>query len=221
MAHRAVLTEIPTQAAAAPPRPGPAFRRDELRTEGFVALPDLWDAATTDALAQEAHRLWTSALPPTTGPMRRVAASRPGVRPTLLSTGPVLEALHHELAGLTRALTGQLLVPSFASYYFYEGNDEVRLHLDTDQCDLTMIAEVLGELGPLRLHPELAGMTIDELFELEDDASWDRESGLAIQHPRSGVTAFRGRRLPHHRPGREIDGIGAVAALHYRSRYGG
>ena len=94
-----------------------------------------------------------SAAPPTSGPIRRVAASRPGERPTLLTSGPVLEELHIELVGVARSLTGQMLEPSFAAYYFYEDNDEVRLHLDTDQCDLTMITEVMGALGPLHVHP--------------------------------------------------------------------
>jgi hypothetical protein len=190
-----------------------------LRADQLVALPDLWDDHTEAALADEARSAWTTAQPPSIGPTRRVADGRPGRRPTLLASGATLELLHHDLAGVARSLTGQALVPSFASYYFYDGNDEVRLHLDTDQCDLTMIAEVLGDLGPLHVHPELAGMTIDELFALEGDPTWDRRSGRPLHHPRSGVTAFRGRRLPHHRPGHSFDGVGAVAALHYRARY--
>ena len=125
-----------------------------------------------------------------------------------------------DLASVARALSGQFLEPSYSAYYIYEDNDEVRLHLDTDQCDLTLIAEAMGNLGPLRVHPELAGMTIAELFELEGDPTWDRESGIPVHHPRTGVTAFRGRRLPHHRPGREINGVGGIAALHFRDRYG-
>lgn len=192
-----------------------------LRTSGFVVLDELWSTDVAASLTDESQRLWAAALPPSSGPMRRVAPGRPVLRPTLLASGPVLEALHVQLVGLARALTGQLLEPGFASYYFYEDNDEVRLHLDTDQCDLTMIAEVMGDLGPLHLHPELAGMTIDELFDLEGEPGWDRQSGFALHHPRAGVTAFRGRRLPHHRPGHDLAGVGAVAALHYRSRYPG
>jgi hypothetical protein len=191
----------------------------ELRTQGYVALDDLWPAAVGQTLATEADDLWNNARPPAIGPGRRVAPTRPVQLPTLLSGGEALSALHHDLVGVARSLTGQLLEPSFAFYYFYERNDEVRLHYDTDQCDLTMITEVLGDLGPLHMHPELQDLTTDDLFSLEDDPTWDRESGLPIHHPRSGLTAFRGRRLPHHRPGRPLDGLGAVAALHYRARY--
>jgi hypothetical protein len=200
-------------------RTGGSTARSELRANDFVAVADLWDEPIGQALSDEAAHLWTTARSPAVGPPRRVAPSRPGIRPTLLASGDVLSALHDQLVGVARSLTGQALVPSFAFYYFYETNDEVRLHYDTDQCDLTMITEVLGELGPLHMHPELRTLSIDELFTLEDDPAWDRESGLPIHHPRSGVTAFRGRRMPHHRPGREIGGLGAVAALHYRCRY--
>ena len=196
-----------------------ATARTELRTRGHVALDGLWSEDVAAALAGEAGAVWRTARPPTIGPNRRVNPSRPGDRPTLLGKGPELERLHLDLLGLCRRLTGQMLEPSFAFYYFYSGDDEVRLHLDTPECDLTVISEVLGPLGPLHLHPELAGMSIDQLTALEADPSWDRESRVPIAHPRLGVTAFRGRRLPHHRPGRSLAGLGAVAALHYRSRY--
>jgi hypothetical protein len=196
-----------------------ATARTQLRTRGHVALDGLWSEDVAAALASEAGAVWRTARPPTIGPNRRVAPSRTGERPTLIGKGPMLERLHLDLVGPCRRLTGQVLDPSFAAYYFYSGDDEVRLHLDTPQCDLTMISEVLGPLGPLHLHPELMGMTIDELVSLEADPAWERESGVPIAHPRLGVTAFRGRRLPHHRPGRSLAGLGAVAAHHYCSRY--
>jgi hypothetical protein len=193
--------------------------RGELRERGFVALHDLWSDEVATAMSAEAARVRADAAPPAGGPFRRVAPSRPGDQPPLIARGPLLDQLHLDLVGLTRRLTGQVLVPTFAAYYFYEGDDEVRLHLDTADCDLTMISEVLGPLGPLHLHPELAGLTPQQLTVREAHPAWNRESGTPVQHPRRGVTAFRGRQLPHHRPGRELPGLGAIAALHYRSRY--
>ena len=193
--------------------------RAEWRAREHVALHGLWDADVESALADEARRSRLRASGPAAGPAQRTASGRPGDRSTLIASGPVLQQLHLELAGLARRLTGQALVPTFAAYYYYQDDDEVRLHLDTEDCDLTMITEALGPLGPLHLHPELVGRTTEELTALEADPTWDRWSGLPITHPRRGVTAFRGRRIPHHRPGCLLDGLGAVAALHYRTRY--
>jgi len=189
------------------------------RTRGYAQLPDVVTQAEADALAEEALRLWPSAGPPIDGWARRAAMTRPGAGLTLRAAGPSLEGLHHALARLARALSGQLLVPSWSGYYFYEGDDEVRLHVDTPLCDLTMVIVVMGALGALHLHPELRGMTPAELQMLEADPEWDRASGKPVVHSRTGVTALRGRLLPHHRPGRTLESLGAVAAFHYRRYY--
>ena len=104
---------------------------------------------------------------------RMVEAGRemtgPGSGLTFRAAGPSLESLHQALAHLARALSGQLLVPSWSGYYFYEGDDEVRLHVDTPLCNLTMVIVVMGTLGALHLHPELRGTAPAELQRLEAD----------------------------------------------------
>jgi len=196
-----------------------ASARSLFRTRGYAQLPDVVTRAEADALSEEALRLWPSAGPPIDGWSRRAAMTRPGSGLTLRAAGPSLESLHMALARLARALSGQLLVPSWSGYYFYEGDDEVRLHVDTPLCDLTMVIVVMGTLGALHLHPELRGTAPAELQMLEADPEWDRASGEPVVHSRTGVTAFRGRLLPHPRPGRTLESLGAVAAFHYRRYY--
>jgi len=112
-----------------------------------------------------------------------------------------------------------MVVPTVGTYGYYEHDDGCYLHLDTDAADVTFLINVLGELGPLHLHPELVGLEMDDLHALEADPTWDRQSGQRINYPRNGVAAIRGRVLPHHRPGSPIEGINAVAAIHYRALF--
>ena len=93
------------------------------------------------------------------------------------------------------------------------------MHVDTPACDVTVLTDVLGGLGPLHLHPELAGWATSDLVELEADPAWDRNSGVPVVHPRLGASILRGRRLPHHRPAWPVDGVHAIAALHYRTLF--
>lgn len=187
------------------------------RTAGHVRLRRLWSAAFTSALATDAATAATRARPPEHGPRTPVTTERMDLRRIPVATGPLLEALHPALTTLARTLSGRLLVPSFAVYGFLEGDDECILHYDTDQSDLTLLIMALGRVAPLRVHPELRGASEADLGRLECDPGWDRRSGIAVPYSASGLTAIRGRELPHHRPRGDVDGLAAVAALHYRS----
>ncbi|GAA3070574.1 hypothetical protein GCM10020000_63880 [Streptomyces olivoverticillatus] len=140
-------------------------------------------------------------------------------RATPAASGPLLAQVHLALTGTARALTGRLLVPTFAAYGYYEGDDEVFLHIDTEQCDLTLLTTAFGAVGPLHLHPGLVGATMERLGQLESDPEWDRTAGTRISYPPTGVTALDGHVLPHHRPGRPAPGVQAVAALCYRALF--
>ncbi|GHF49849.1 hypothetical protein [Streptomyces morookaense] len=187
-----------------------------LAAEGFVCVPGLWGRELADGLAAEASACRPHARIPANGPRTPVTARRRG---TPAANGPLLARLHLGLTGTARALSGRLLVPTFAAYGYYEGDDAVYLHTDTAQCDLTLLTTACGEVGPLHVHPELAGRTMAELGSLESDPSWDRASGTPVRYPATGIVALAGHRIPHHRPGRPAPGLNAVAALCYRALY--
>ncbi|WP_414169667.1 hypothetical protein ACMATS_29950 [Streptoverticillium reticulum] len=191
-----------------------------LAADGFVRLPGLWDRDLTGGLAAEARACRPYARIPENGPRTPVTARRRTGRPgTPAANGPLLARLHLALTGTARALSGRLLVPTFAAYGYYEGDDAVYLHTDTAQCDLTLLTTACGEVGPLHVHPDLAGRTAAELGSLESDPSWDRAGGVAVSYPATGVAALNGHRVPHHRPGGPAPGLNAVAALCYRAFY--
>lgn len=198
----------------------PGARERRIFTEqGFVALDDLWDDDFAAALAGEARARQQFAELPKGGPRTPVRGDAPPPRRTPAATGPLLAALHFAMVGTVRALCGRLVGPTFASYGYYEGDDRALLHLDTDQCDVTLLTTAFGEVGPLHLHPDLRGRTMDELAELEGDPTWDRTGGIQVAYPRTGLMALSGHAIPHHRPGRPLSEPSAVAALCYRSLF--
>jgi hypothetical protein len=186
---------------------------------GYLRLDALWSTELADALASDALAQASQARPPDTGPRTPLSSARTSLRPTPVATGPVLAAVHQALLPMARTLSGRLVVPSFAVYGYFEGNDECILHYDTDASDVTLLIMALGQVAPLRMHPELRGLTVEQLGGLECDPTWDRQSGVSVAYSASGLTAIRGRELPHHRPKSTVTGLSAVAALHYRSLY--
>jgi hypothetical protein len=187
------------------------------RSNAFVHIDGLWTSRLSTALAEEASAQHAVAKVPPVGPRTMVEESRSARRPTTAATGELLSRLHLSLIGVVRALSGRLLVPTFSAYGYYEQNDETLLHLDSDQCDLTLLTTAIGRVGSLRLHPELRGLTMEELGKLERDPAWDRMGGRPIDYPTFGVTALAGNIMPHHRPGQNLSHQSAVAALCYRA----
>ncbi|MFI1971100.1 hypothetical protein BLA24_29265 [Streptomyces cinnamoneus] len=186
---------------------------------GHVALPGLWDRALAGRLAAEARARHPFAEIPRSGPRTPVSARRTARRGTPAASGRLLARVHLSLVGTARAVTGRLLVPTFAAYGYYEDDDEVFLHVDTELCDLTLLTTAFGEVGPLHVHPGLIGSSMEQLGALESDPAWDRTSGTRVTYPATGVTALNGHVLPHHRPGRPVPGGSAVAALCYRALF--
>lgn len=215
---------VDTVGYAAPPGSFTHIPVNEIRSrflaDNYIRLDGLWSPAFARDLAAEATAQQAFASAPSEGPTSRVAPGRASGRPAVMvAPGPVLLTLHDALVGFLRALSATVLVPSQATYTYYESDEEVRLHVDTPACDVTVLTDVLGGLGPLHLHPELTGWDTSQLVELEADPEWDRNSGIRVVHPRLGATIIRGRRLPHHRPATPVDGIHAIAALHYRTLF--
>lgn len=198
-------------------QPLPLPERRLFHSRGYLHLDGLWTARFSEALRDEARVRYRFAEIPDSGPRTPVVRSRLIRSSTPAATGELLTRLHVSLIGLVRALSGRLLVPTFSAYGYYENDDETLLHLDSAQCDLTLLTTALGEVGPLHLRPELRGATMDRLGLLEGDPTWDRAGGLPVVYPKLGVTALAGNKLPHNRPGRPIAELSAVAALCYRS----
>lgn len=188
------------------------------RSEGHVLLHEIFTDDFRRALAAEAADRWSCAIAPEGGYRPKVVASAP-TRQTLERDAPLLASLHHALVGVARALTGRMLAAAYAVYNYYEVTDAVWLHVDTEGCDLTMLATALGEVGPLYLHHDRAGASIEDCLAWEADPAWDPRGGVPFAYPERGVLAMRGSTIPHHRPGRPVSGLSAVAALHYRSMF--
>jgi len=199
------------------PRPLQLSERLFFSVHGYLHLDGLWTERFSQALHDEALARYTFAEVPQAGPRTPVPEDRLARRPTPAATGELLTRLHVTLLGMVRALSGRLVVPTFSAYGYYENDDEALLHLDSDQCDVTLLTTVLGEVGPLHLRPELRGVTMDKLGLLESDSAWDHAGGVPVVYPKLGVTALAGNVLPHNRPGRQCVGLSAVAALCYRS----
>lgn len=193
----------------------------EYLTKGYVRLDGLWSSGLAEALADEAREKHPLAALPEARPGRAAAESgnRSPARQVTLQQAPLLSALHVALTRVARVLSARMVVPTVGTYGYYEHDDGCYLHLDTEAADVTLLINVLGSLGPLRMHPELVHCDAAQLEALEADPTWDRHSGEPISYPRTGVAAIRGRFLPHHRPKSPISGLTAVGAIHYRALF--
>ena len=218
MHDHAVIDRVAWPTSIRERRPS-AQEKARFREDGFVELPDLWTPPMSDALAQEAGRLFGEAVDPAGGPRIPVSSERRTGKVTRVATGSVIQELHASLGAYVRALSGQLLVGSLATYGYFPDDDGVILHRDGEATEIVVLTTALGEVGPLSVRPELRGCSPDELGTLESDPTWDRNGGQLVHYPTFGVAAVRGAALPHHRTARSVPTLSAVAALHYRSPY--
>ena len=168
-------------------------RQREYLDRGYVRLDGLWSPALAQALADEArakHRLAETpeAYP---GPATTRSGNRAPARQVTIGQAPLLSALHVALTRVARMLSAKMVVPTVGTYGYYELDDGCYLHLDTEVADVTFLINVLGRLGPLRMHPELVGADTTELEGLEADPAWDRHSGEPIAAHRVFVLGDR------------------------------
>lgn len=176
---------------------------------GYVVIGGLWTHLLAESLEAEAAALLPAAQDREwqAGPPKQATASE----------APLLAQLHLSLVPLARAVSGKLLVPTCGWYNFYPFEDGIWLHVDVVDSDLVILTTVLGVVGPLHLHPDLADMSQDQLDVVQNGGEWDPNCGVPVDYPRFGIVAHRGRKIPHHRPGRRLTAPAAVAALHYKS----
>jgi hypothetical protein len=136
------------------------------------------------------------------------------------TTGPVLESVHHDAAVLSalRALSGALVVPTQAAYYFYDGDGYISVHTDASHCPLAVLTSVFGDPPPLMAYPRFRGCSPEALSTLAEGAGDRSDAGEPMRFPADGAIVFEGCDLPHYRPrgGHGRDFVG-VAQLCYRS----
>lgn len=190
---------------------------DTLAADGFVSLNDFFSSDETDALVQEAGAQRVSARPWSSDQYalgRRGQMSSPRAHRSA-SPGPALRALHEgsRLRELLCELTGQHFFATRSSYLFYAVGDFIGLHTDIDPCQVTLVTCVLGDPGPLVLHPELVPMGAARLLELSRCSGGFPPGGQPVAIPRDGVLILRGSGVPHHRPPSRSDC--AIATLCY------
>lgn len=131
----------------------------------------------------------------------------------------VLMQFQKALLPLLRTLTGNILVPSDSWYIYYEGTDGISLHVDPKESDISVLISVLGEVGPLHLHPDLEGQNQNQLDSYYQGADWNPIGGIPLRYPCDGIIINRGHRIPHHRAGKSISQLCAVATLHYTIQF--
>ena len=127
----------------------------------------------------------------------------------------VLMQLQIALLPLLRTLTGETPVPSDSWYIYYEGTDGISLHIDPKESDISVLISVLGEVGPPRFHSDLEGQDQNQLDSYYKGVDWNPISGIPLSYPCDGIIINRGHRIPHHREGKPVSQLCAVATLHY------
>lgn len=187
----------------------------QFRDRMYVTFENLWQVTLMNSLAVEAKARRRFAVFPKAGPKTPIVKTRIPRHRTPAASGEYLSRLHSSLLPLVRALTGKVLVPAFCAYGYYDEDDRVLLHCDQEKCAITLLIAPSGGIGPLHLHPNLIGYSMEQLGELESNPNWDRNSGIQLTYPTRGGLAFRGSVIPHHRPGSMVDSPRTVAALCY------
>ena len=191
----------------------------QLRKIGFVKISGLMKYSVNSALEQDAV-----ASVEKSGLVRdsRVRHLRKNTQETTSYQSArrsqptnVLMQFQITLLPLLRILTGKVLVPSDSWYIYYEGTDEISLHVDPKESDISVLISVLGEVGPLHFHPDLEGQSGDQLDSYYKGMDWNPISGVPLRYPCDGIIINRGHRIPHHRAGKSISQLCAVATLHY------
>ena len=118
------------------------------------------------------------------------------------------------LLALAEGMCGQPVRPVDAAYLYYQSGSYCGLHTDRSEFNVQLRVTVLGDVGPLLIHPDLADMPVEELArrcELDGPPA----DGIEIRYPRTGVTMIRGTSVPHQRPVHRGARPAVVAGLNY------
>ena len=132
--------------------------------------------------------------------------------------GPELNAFH---SGFGMHLAQELaehdgdIIPTRASFLFYETNDYTFFHHDAITAHITVIVGLSEHLRPLILYPHFGCVTSDDVAKLNTITEPDllnvsermsslfgssRAKTVEIELPAGSAIAIPGRRIPHMRP---------------------
>lgn len=126
---------------------------------------------------------------------------------------------HPSLQRLARGLTGNPgLVPEDSlSYMYYSAGSFIHVHSDVPECEITLLASVVGQVPPLMVYPRFRARSSRELMRLANASSGIPAGGRQVPIPIDGFLAIDGRGLPHRRPEVVTDGTVVLATLCYRT----
>lgn len=126
---------------------------------------------------------------------------------------------HPSLQRLARGLTGNPgLVPEDSlSYMYYSAGSFIHVHTDVPECEITLLASVVGQVPPLVVYPRFRARSPRELMRLANASSGIPAGGRQVPIPIGGFLAIDGRGLPHRRPEVVTDGTVVLATLCYRT----
>jgi NAD(P)-dependent dehydrogenase (short-subunit alcohol dehydrogenase family) len=126
---------------------------------------------------------------------------------------------HPSLQRLARGLTGNPdLVPEDSlSYMYYSAGSFIHVHTDVPECEITLLASVVGQVPPLVVYPRFRSRSPRELMSLANASSGVPAGGRQVPIPADGFLAIDGRGLPHRRTEVVADGTVVLATLCYRT----
>jgi hypothetical protein len=173
-----------------------------LRRDGFGRLEASIPAETVVRLRAEALDLKATAGRVETDAYELHADGqdfRSPVQFGVSSPGEELRQLHEsdELRALADELAGVEMTPSKVNYLYYETGDRIGLHTDLPACELVLLAAFDPVAPPLVVHPELRGLSPEELAELAEAAEGAPAGGLSIPLDESALVGLFGGGLPH------------------------
>lgn len=183
--------------------------RDDFARHGWCVLSGGSFGARLASLAQEARALAAAAsheFEVETPSNVTVHARRRAEK------GPLLDSVLHDpaIVSTLRALSGVMLVPTLATYYFYGRDDHISLHRDVGHCPFALLTKVFADPPPLIAFPALRECSQDELKRLAT-LGVEGLQGEPMTFPDAGGIFFRGCELPHYRPprtaGSELVGV--------------
>jgi hypothetical protein len=118
------------------------------------------------------------------------------------------------LVRMLSSMVGAGLTPTRCSYNYYESQDHIGLHVDIDECQLT-VTFGLWDVGPVLMYPEFRAMRPADLLELAVDTGGRPDGGTPLEMDIGTAIVMTGHTTPHRRPAFERD-LAAVGALCYR-----
>jgi hypothetical protein len=88
---------------------------------------------------------------------------------------------------------------------YYSNGSFIHVHTDVPECEVTLLASVVGQVPPLVVYPALRHRGAKEMIHLANATDGSPRGGRLVKIPTDGFLAISGRDLPHRRPEVRID----------------